>query len=104
MLLSNVREGGRPGYAGSCLGTSRPTRTAPNKSDLPGGFYTFPKWQELMTVAQLVRGAVARFDQVVDVSDEDRDLAFAKSGKLHGTVVLTSWKRRGRKRHSCAVT
>ena len=34
-----------------------------------------------MTDAQHVRNAVARFDQVLDVSDEDRALAFANIEK-----------------------
>jgi hypothetical protein len=48
------------------------------KSDLPDTVFAFPKQRkEPLTDAQHVRNAVARFDQVRDVSDEDRALAFA---------------------------
>jgi len=48
------------------------------ESDLPAGVYAFPKQRkEPLTDAEHVRNAVARFDQVIDVSNEDRDLAFA---------------------------
>jgi hypothetical protein len=46
-----------------------------------------------------VRNAVARFDQVIDVSDADRALAFANIEKAadHYNVDLseTSWKQLG---------
>lgn len=48
------------------------------QSDLPDSVYAFPKPQrkEPLTDAQHVRSAVARFDQVIDVSDADRALVF----------------------------
>ena len=47
------------------------------KSDLPDSVYAFPKQRkEPLTDSQHVRNAVARFDQVIDVSDADRALAF----------------------------
>ena len=50
--------------------------------DLPARVYAFPKQRkEPLTDAEHVRNAVARFDQVIDVSDEDRDLAFANIQK-----------------------
>jgi hypothetical protein len=52
------------------------------KSDLPDSVYAFPKQrEEPLTDAQHVRNAVARFDQVIDVSDADRALAFANIEK-----------------------
>ena len=48
------------------------------ESDLPASVYAFPKQRkEPLTDREHVRNAVARFDQVIDVSDEDPDLAFA---------------------------
>lgn len=48
------------------------------QSDLPNSVYAFPKQRkEPMTDASHVRNAVARFAQVFDVTDEDRELAFA---------------------------
>jgi len=66
------------------------------QSDLPDSVYAFPKQRkEPLTDAQHVRNAVARFDQVIDVSDADRALAFAnieKAGKHYGVdLAETSW-------------
>ncbi len=66
------------------------------QSDLPDTVYAFPKQRkEPLTDAQHVRNAVARFDQVIDVSDADRALAFANIEKAakHYNVNLseTSW-------------
>jgi hypothetical protein len=66
------------------------------QSDLPDSVYAFPKQRkEPMTDAKHVRNAVARFDQVTDVSDADRELAFANIEKAakHYDVDLseTSW-------------
>lgn len=60
----------------------------------------FPKQRkEPMTDAQHVRNAVARFDQVLDVSDEDRALAFAnieKAAKHYGVNLSeTNWHELG---------
>jgi hypothetical protein len=52
------------------------------KADLPDTVFAFPKQRkEPMTDAKHVRNALARFDQVTDVSDEDRALAFANIKK-----------------------
>jgi hypothetical protein len=52
------------------------------QSGLPDSVYAFPKQrEEPLTDAQHVRNAVARFDQVIDVSDADRELAFANIEK-----------------------
>jgi hypothetical protein len=66
------------------------------QSDLPDSVYAFTKQRkEPLTDAQHVRNAVARFDQVIDVSDADRALAFANIEKAasHYGVNLseTSW-------------
>jgi hypothetical protein len=66
------------------------------QSDLPDSVYAFPKQRkEPLTDAQHVRNAVARFDQVIDVSDADRALAFANIEKLQTTTASTSRKRPG---------
>jgi hypothetical protein len=52
------------------------------QSDLPDTVFAFPKQRkEPLTDEQHVRNAVARFDQVIDVSDADRALAFANIEK-----------------------
>ena len=66
------------------------------QSDLPDSVYAFPKQRkEPLTDAQHVRNAVARFDQVIDVSDADRALAFAnieKAAKYYDVNLSeTSW-------------
>jgi hypothetical protein len=73
----------------------RPTK----QSDLPDNVYAFPKQRkEPLTDAQHVRNAVARFDQVIDVSDADRVLAFAnieKAASRYGVSLReTLWHAR----------
>jgi hypothetical protein len=52
------------------------------QSDLPDTVFAFPRQRkEPLTDATHVRNAVARFDQVIDVSDADRALAFANIEK-----------------------
>lgn len=48
------------------------------RSDLPDSVFAFPEERkEPLTDATHVRNAIARFDQVTEVSDEERALAFA---------------------------
>ena len=66
------------------------------QSDLPDSVYAFPKQRkEPLTDARHVRNAVARFDQVIDVSDADRTLAFANIEKAANyydvNLAETSW-------------
>jgi hypothetical protein len=66
------------------------------QSDLPNSVYAFPKQRkEPLTDAEHVRNAVARFDQVIRVSDGDRALAFAnikKAASYYGVnLAETSW-------------
>jgi hypothetical protein len=70
------------------------------RSDLPDTVFAFPKERkEPMTDAQHVRNAVARFDQVIGVSDEERQIAFAnieKAAKYYGVDLSeTSWHQLG---------
>lgn len=70
------------------------------RSNLPDTVFAFPKQRkEPMTDAQHVRNAVARFDQVLDVPDEDRALAFAnieKAAKHYGVNLSeTNWHELG---------
>ncbi len=66
------------------------------QSDLTDSVYAFPKQRkEPLTDAQHVRNAVARFDQVVNVSEADRALAFANIEKAANycdvNLSATSW-------------
>lgn len=70
------------------------------RSNLPDTVFAFPKQRkEPLTDAHHVRNAVARFDQVIDASDEDRALAFANIEKAakHYKVDLseTNWHELG---------
>ena len=70
------------------------------QSDLPDTVFAFPKQRkEPLTDARHVRNAVARFDQVIDVSDADRAVAFAniETAARHYDVDLskTDWRQLG---------
>jgi hypothetical protein len=52
------------------------------RSELPDSAFAFPRQRkEPLSDAAHVRNAVARFDQVLDVTDADRALAFANIEK-----------------------
>lgn len=62
------------------------------QSDLPDSVYAFPKSRkEPLTDERHVRNALARFDQVEDVSEAERELAFAniKKAAKHYDVEVT---------------
>jgi hypothetical protein len=76
-----------------------------DRDKLPESVYAFPKQRkEPLTDASHVRNALARFDQVEDVSDADRDLAFAnikKAASHYGVdVEETSWRDLGKRPHT----
>ena len=71
------------------------------QSDLPNAVFAFPKQRkEPLTDATHVRNAIARFDQVTGVSDEDRAVAFAnlkKAAEYYGIEMTeTDWSQLGR--------
>jgi hypothetical protein len=73
-----------------------------DREKLPDSVYAFPKQRkEPLTDADHVRNALARFDQVQDVSDRDRDLAFANIKKAAGyfniTITEDNWRQLGKK-------
>ncbi len=75
------------------------------QSDMPDSVFAFPKQRkEPLNDASHVRNAIARFDQVDDVSDADRELAFANIRRAahHFGVDMEakSWKELGRTPHS----
>ena len=70
------------------------------RSHLPDSVFAFPSQRkEPLTDAQHVRNAVARFDQVIDVSDDDRTLAFAnieKAAQYYNVdLAETDWQQLG---------
>jgi hypothetical protein len=75
------------------------------RKELPDSGYAFPQQRkEPLTDAQHVKNALARFDQVQDVSDADRDLAFAnikKAAEHYGlNVEETDWHQLGKRPHT----
>lgn len=76
-----------------------------DKKELPESVYAFPKQRkEPLTDAAHVRNALARFDQVNDVSDSDRNQAFAnikKAAEHYGIEIEEkSWHELGKKPHT----
>lgn len=75
------------------------------KNRLPESVFAFPDERKLpLTDADHVRNALARFDQVKDVTDDDRDLAFANllaAARHYGVdVAETGWRQLGRRSHT----
>ncbi len=75
------------------------------RNDLPETVFAFPdKRKEPLTDASHVRNALARFDQVKEVTDEERDLAFAnimKAAKHYGVdVEEKDWHDLDKKPHT----
>jgi hypothetical protein len=69
-------------------------------NELPESAFAFPRSRkEPMTDASHVRNAIARFDQVEDASDAERDLAFANIQRAaeHFGIKMkeTSWRQLG---------
>lgn len=76
-----------------------------DRDTLPESVYAYPKQhKEPLTDAEHVQNALARFDQVKGVSDEDRDLAFSnikKAAKHYGvTIDERDWHDLGKKPHT----
>ena len=75
------------------------------RNELPDSVYAFPEQcKEPLTDGAHVRTALARFDQVQDVSDKDRDLAFAnikKAADHYGVdVAEDDWHDLGKRPHT----
>lgn len=67
------------------------------RNDLPDSAFAFPEQRkEPLTDAKHVRNALARFDQVQDVTDEQREMAFEniKAAAKHFDVEVAeaSWR------------
>jgi hypothetical protein len=74
---------------------------AEERNDLPDSAYAFPgKRKEPLTDAKHVRNAIARFNQVEDVTDAEREQAFAnlKRAASHYDVDLSgsNWRELGK--------
>src|SRR5262245_10668488 len=83
-------------------GTRRPRRTpglsTAEQNRLPDSQFAFPEQRkEPLTDARHVRNAVARFDQVEDVSDADRDRAWRRirtaARKFDVEIEARGWRQ-----------
>ncbi len=81
------------------------TLSSKERRDLPDTAYAFPgKRKEPLTDARHVQIALARSDQVPDVSDQERDQAFAniKAAAKHfgPNVEESDWHQLGKRPHT----
>ncbi len=75
------------------------------RKDLPESVYAFPsKRKEPLTDASHVRNAIARFDQVKGVTDQEREQAFVnlQAAARHYKIDMPekSWQDLGKKPHT----
>lgn len=76
-----------------------------DRKELPDSVYAFPdKRKEPLTDASHVRNALARFDQVQDVTDAEHDQAFANiraAAKHYGVdIAEDDWRQLGKRPHT----
>ena len=79
--------------------------TEAERNDLPDSAFAFPtKRKEPLTDASHVRNALARFDQVEDVTEAEREQAFAniKAAAKHYDVEVSedNWEQLGDRAHT----
>lgn len=75
------------------------------RNALDQSVFAFPQQRKAPLIdAAHVKNALARFDQVEDVSDDDRDLAFEnikQAAKYYGVEVTESnWHQLGKRPHT----
>ncbi|MCW2351751.1 DUF6582 domain-containing protein [Sphingobium sp. B12D2B] len=75
--------------------------SAEDRNELDKGSFAFPKQRkEPLENASHVRNAVARFNQVKDVSDDERDAAWKRietAARKHGVEIKEkSWREIGK--------
>ena len=78
---------------------------ANERNELPASVFAFPdKRKEPLSNASHVRNAIARFEQVKDVTDQEREQAFAniKAAAKHYGAEMTenSWHDLGKRPHT----
>ena len=81
------------------------TLSSKERQELPDTVYAFPgKRKEPLTDARHVQNALARFDQVHGVSDDEREQAFANiraAAKHYGVEVAEKdWHELGKRPHT----
>ena len=89
--------------------TKSHTLSADDRKHIDESNYAFPEQRkEPLENASHVRNAIARFDQVKDVSDAEREEAFhhiKTAAKKYGVdMPETNWKQLGNKPHTANST
>ena len=84
---------------------SKSALSSDDRKEIDGSKYAFPEQRkEPLNDASHVRNAIARFDQVKDVTDDERERAFhhikAAAKKYGVEMTETSWKQLGGKPHT----
>jgi hypothetical protein len=79
--------------------------TGADRNELPDSVFAFPEQRkEPLTDDRHVRTALSRFDQVADVTDAERDAAFANilaAAKYYDVdVAETDWRQLGKRPHT----
>jgi hypothetical protein len=93
------------------MATTHKSHDTPNalstedSKEIDASAYAFPdERKEPLNDATHVRNAIARFDQVKGVSDEEREKAFrrikAAAKKFDVEMTETSWRQLGKKPHT----
>ncbi|MCY1139027.1 hypothetical protein OWR29_13540 [Actinoplanes sp. Pm04-4] len=82
------------------MATGKPL-DAEDRNAMPDSTFAFPRVRkEPLNDARHVRNAIARFDQVRDVSDKERDEAFTRikkaAAKFGVDMTESSWKELGK--------
>jgi hypothetical protein len=83
------------------MATKRHQLDADERNAMPDGTFAFPRVRkEPLNDAGHVRNAIARFDQVQDVTDKERDEAFRRikkaAGKFGVEMTEKSWRELGK--------
>jgi cell division protein FtsX len=83
------------------MATKKHELDADDRNAMSDGTFAFPRVRkEPLNDAGHVRNAIARFDQVKDVSDEERDEAFRRikraAGKFGVEMTETNWRELGK--------
>jgi hypothetical protein len=95
--LEKARKAQSAGARGAKPKGRSPGLSTAAKNDLPASAFAFPKERkEPLTDARHVRNAIARFDQVEDVSDAERDRAWGRikraAKKFEVDISEDSWR------------
>ncbi len=99
--LKKARAAQRAGAHGKKVSSHEEGLSTADKNDLKASDFAFPEQRkEPLTDARHVRNAIARFDQVEDVSDADRDRAWRrirKAAKRYDIEIeAKGWRELGR--------